>query len=63
MAAYFLKRIDAVVKSKGELHWQHVLEIEFGGMNDVSEGLSRGGYALKCESRWCGGLVKPQPPS
>ena len=36
MAAYFHKRIKAVVAAKGEEHWQRVLEIEFGGMNDVS---------------------------
>ncbi|GAX76447.1 hypothetical protein CEUSTIGMA_g3892.t1 [Chlamydomonas eustigma] len=35
MAAYFLKRIDAVISAKGQEHWQRVLDIEFGGMNDV----------------------------
>ena len=35
MAAYFHKRINSVVAAKGEEHWQRVLEIEFGGMNDV----------------------------
>ena len=36
MASYFIKRIDAVIASHGEDHWQRTLEIEFGGMNDVS---------------------------
>lgn len=40
MASYFLKRIDAVISSRGEDHWQKTLEIEFGGMNDVSGGNS-----------------------
>jgi DUF1680 family protein len=35
MASYFLKRIDAVIIAKGQEHWQRVLDIEFGGMNDV----------------------------
>ena len=42
MAAYFLKRIDKVVAAHGNDHWQRVLEIEFGGMNDVSGDCSSG---------------------
>ena len=46
MAKYFLQRIDKVVAAKGKAHWQSVLDIEFGGMNDVSVTWSRGWLVL-----------------
>eukprot|EP00955_Chlamydomonas_euryale_P097026 365048-Chlamydomonas_euryale.AAC.19 len=35
MAQYHLRRVDAVVATHGQDHWQRVLDNEFGGMNDI----------------------------
>ena len=35
MASYFYKRSKALVKAKGEEHWQATLRTEYGGMNEV----------------------------
>jgi uncharacterized protein len=36
MAAYFFKRIITTLAINGTQHWNKMLEVEFGGMNDVS---------------------------
>ncbi|MEW5298075.1 MAG: hypothetical protein WDW36_001236 [Sanguina aurantia] len=41
MSTYFLKRIDHAVAVNGTLHWQRMLDVEYGGMNDVMYRLYR----------------------
>ncbi|MEW5311971.1 MAG: hypothetical protein WDW38_003639 [Sanguina aurantia] len=41
MSTYFLKRIDHAVAVNGTVHWQRMLDVEYGGMNDVMYRLFR----------------------
>ena len=65
MAAYFGRRIDAVLKNNGSAVWDRILETECGGMNDVLYQLYRVTAAplhlrlahLFDKQSWFGGLL------
>lgn len=52
MASYFCSRVKKVINTRGYDHWQHILETEFGGMNEVLYKL----YQETQEEQWlqCG---------
>ena len=35
MGQYFGRRVERVVAERGLAHWHRVLDVEFGGMNEV----------------------------
>ena len=36
MGCYFARRVARVIGERGLDHWHRVLDVEFGGMNEVS---------------------------
>ena len=41
MGRYFARRVDCVIAERGLEHWHRVLDVEFGGMNEVNNQLGR----------------------
>ena len=38
MGSYFARRVERVIEQRGLEHWHRVLDVEFGGMNEVLAG-------------------------